>query len=209
MQKKPGATNLQGRRGSRRSHRGRVYSLPLYKNASIFVPAAVAHDPRKRDNPLTRMPDESDSLMSALQRKDAQLFADVGARLAEAKDKGVQTGYALLQVIVAADPSRAELAVNALRFSGLALLDEVYIGLLRAAKQLYPPSVLQRLRSVELLRERERKERAAAEVRLLRSLVMAILRKEESGGMEFVRNLMLMMRGTRFADSLAKWGPNQ
>jgi len=92
--------------------------------------------------------------------------------------------------------SKAESAVNALRFSGLLLEEATYLHLLATAQRMFPQERLVELASQERIRERERKTKTPPSTKLLQSFLLAIFRHGGSSGMEFVHSVEDSFQGT-------------
>lgn len=97
------------------------------------------------------------------------------------------------------NPDKAECALNALRFSGLATDSRIHRELLARARDLFPEAELALAAKAEMFRVREGKHRMPAKVRLLKGIAFAMLRKGKADGLAFVDSIQQHFSNTPLA----------
>src|SRR2546423_10080285 len=113
------------------------------------------------------MPQEADQLIDAQQRRDAVLFRSVCQQLFALPDLKLSTGKRLVEIASEEDAKRGELAVHALRYSGLILEDDVFQSLLRGALEKFDEGELVRLADCESSRPPTPRRLAPNQIKLL------------------------------------------
>jgi hypothetical protein len=152
----------------------------------------------------------ADSLLAAYENKDASTFVGTCVQLQKSKGDRETTAERLLQVVCKGDVSRAEIAVNVLQCSGLVLDDECYEGLISAAEKRFPPNELARLAADNSNRLATGTSKSVLyRLRLLRSTIHALLRRDDPHGVAFITKVEREVAGTQLAQKIVTWKKNK
>jgi hypothetical protein len=151
------------------------------------------------------MSDHAADLMSALERRDAPAFAATTRRVQVSGAELKRTVDSLLSSVTCSDARRAKLAVDALRFSGLALEGHARQAMIGAIERMYSPQLLTRMATYELTRERKNHAKQSVQLELLKSVVMAMLRDGGARQAGFARLVETIFEGTRLGAKIRKW----
>jgi hypothetical protein len=149
-------------------------------------------------------------LLRALEARDASCFGSLCRELEAAPAERQRCGEDLIAIVAGPDAAKAELAVDALRFSGVATDDRVHRRLFATACAVFPDGELAAGANAERSRMCEGRERMPAKVRLLQSISLAMLRKAEADGLAFVSRVERHFAGTPLAAHIAacRGGPD-
>ena len=144
-------------------------------------------------------------LIAALEIKNAPAFAAASRRARTSEAELKRTVDSLLISVTSPDASRAKLAIDALRFSGLALDGSARQKLVEAVERMYPAEVLERMASDELTRERRAQAKQSVQLELLKSVIMAMLRDGGARQAAFVRLAETTLEGTGLGAEIRAW----
>ena len=150
------------------------------------------------------MGNETERLLTAYEESDSRAFAAICAQLVTSKSERRETAERLLEIVSEGHSRRAEVAVNILRFSGIASENEWYERLITVAEKAFSPEAVSRLATSESNRGRVNRK-LSPEARLLRSLISALMSKQESRAIAFVETVENQLAGTTLAARIARW----
>jgi len=153
------------------------------------------------------MTDLIESLLTAYDAKDTSTFAGICARLHESKDERQKAAEELLQVLGENDTYRAELAVNILIITGMTRDNEWFERLIMTAEKIFSPEVLSRLAADEeqRLKSKETTARISPQLRILRSVLPALMERGGARALAFVNALETELAETPLAARIAEW----
>ena len=153
------------------------------------------------------MTDLTESLMSSYQTREASVFAKLAARLNESSDERQQVAEELLKVACEGDVRRAEIAIDILIVTGMAREDKWFERLITAAETIFSPAVLSTLVADEgkRLKGTRKAARISPHLRILRSVIGALVRKGGTRATGFVNAVEAQLAETPLASRIAKW----
>jgi len=149
--------------------------------------------------------DLASELVSALKHRDAVSFGKLSQLLRASECSRERTAQQLISSFSRGTTEEANFALSALGFSGLAVEAEASIALVEAAEKRFPPHVLRNLALELAVRERQGTKKQTAEVALLKSLVMVMLRKGGAREAAFVSLVEKTFCGTEVASRVLRW----
>lgn len=151
------------------------------------------------------MSDLAESLLAAYQARDASAFSALAKRLHYSTTDRRDTAKRLVQIIGEADARRAELAVNSMSITGIVSEQEWYEELVQVAERIFTPQALSRLVD-EMQQRMKTSERAFLPgMRLLRSVIWALIRKSHPRTIAFLDNLETCLAGSPLQPYVSKW----
>ena len=153
------------------------------------------------------MSEFAEQMISALGKNDTESYALACATLMDwSKAERLKVQNDLLEIVSTGDYLRAELAVNTLRFSvALALEEASRERLALAAENIFTPEVLSNLIRVEGEEMGKSCRRVSQELRLLRSIIFTIAKKENLRADRFIAYVEAQVAGTVLAAKVARW----
>ena len=151
------------------------------------------------------MSDCAIALILELERRDAASFARICRDLQRSEEKRQEVATGLMDLVRAGEVPKAQSALEALRFSGLAAEPATSATVVTAAEERFPPEALTRLAADEAARERQGTTKLPDEICLLKSFIMAILRSGNIRGETFVRLVEREFEATRLPRRISAW----
>jgi len=152
------------------------------------------------------MADLTESLLRAYENADSSTFSGICARLDASEHERQTTAERLLEIACEGDTRQAELAVNCLRFTGIALQTPWYERLIGVGEKIFTLEVLSRLAERDARGLGGVRRKLSPELRLLRSIISALVRKkDEPRATAFLEAVESRLAGTDLGARVTKW----
>lgn len=151
------------------------------------------------------MSSAAEDLLSGLEKKDASLFGRACGNIQAPACERREVWRQLISIFRETDTHRAELAVNALRFSGLVLDGDCYEELIPAAEERFSADKVAKLAADYEQGQNHLGKELLKRLRLLRSTFHAVLRTGDPRGQTLVRRVEDELAGTALGRRVAGW----